>query len=105
MRVKKEALEKIIERMEICTDVFYPMAQRAECHPFLEFNGIMREYIELCRDSLEQNVDFIEDWPKSVKLYRLEYMAEKLNCIFGKIFSVATPEQRARFVQVLMGQD
>lgn len=80
----------MLERMDAASAVFYSMARSTDCHPFLEFTGLMNEYINLCRAALDRGVDFtctsIHGTGAQVlpmQPYHREYLSEKLECIYG----------------------
>lgn len=67
---------------------FYARATRIGCHPFIEFTGLMNEYIKLCRNALERGIDFTETSVHGGKAlpmqsYERDYLSEKLECIYG----------------------
>lgn len=66
---------------------FYSDAVHIGVHPFIEFAGIMNEYIKACEQAHEAGVDFSEcnthsgvDLP--LKPFMIDYVNEKLECIF-----------------------
>ena len=66
---------------------FYAAAVRIGNHPFIEFTGLMNEYINACRAAHEAGIDFSDcsthsglDLP--MKDYQIDYVNEKLECIF-----------------------
>jgi hypothetical protein len=87
----KQELEKMISDMENASGIFYRLAQGTNCHTFIEFTGLMNEYIKLCRQTLEAGVDFLDTnkhtGDGSVALvahsYNIHYLFEKLECIYG----------------------
>lgn len=69
-------------KMHRAADEFYEDAQAIGVHTFLEFTGFMREYIKMCEQNLEQGRDFTT-CEISVQGHHAEYIAEKMECIFG----------------------
>ncbi|MEG4883015.1 hypothetical protein QUB75_19740 [Microcoleus sp. K1-B6] len=81
--------EEILKAMEAAANNYYREAIATNCHTFIEFTGLMNEYIKICERNLKQGIDFtkssvhcpgepklkIEDW-------ELEYISDKLRCIF-----------------------
>jgi hypothetical protein len=73
---------------EIC-ESFYLAAVATGCHAFIEFTGLLGEFLQVCRDAEEagnktwmsQNVHGGEHMPMAP--YRLGYLREKLACIYG----------------------
>jgi len=99
-----ESPEAIFLAMERAADDFYRAAQRIGVHPFLEFTGLMREYITILRASLRPEEPFA--WPGDrvrMETFHAQYLAEKLDCIYGNAFE-ARPELRAVFVEAFLGR-
>ena len=78
---------------------FYAGAVRIGNHPFIEFCGLMNEYIKACEIAHKEGIDFSECSAHSgqtlpMKSYMIDYVNEKLNCIFaGRVsFRSATDE-------------
>ncbi|MEG4396485.1 hypothetical protein [Microcoleus sp. BROC3] len=85
--------EEILEAMKIASHNYYREAVCTNCHTFIEFIGLINEYIKICERNFKQRgVDFtttsahcpgeprlqIEEW-------ELEYINEKLRCIFPNL--------------------
>lgn len=85
--------EEILEAMKIASNNYYREAIATNCHTFIEFTGLINEYIKICERNLKQRgVDFtktsvhcpgepelqIEDW-------ELKYINDKLGCIFPNL--------------------
>lgn len=72
-------------------------------HAFLEWNGVLGEYIRMVRDSgvPPAQINTHTQIAVMVPAYRLEYLASKLHCILGPFLQKATPAARARFIHVL----
>lgn len=81
---------EILVAMKAASNNYYREAIATNCHTFIEFTGLMNEYIKICERNLKQRgVDFtktsvhcpgeprlhMEDW-------ELDYINEKLQCIF-----------------------
>jgi hypothetical protein len=79
---RKAELLEMIQQMEHAKDQFYGMAVRIGHHQFIEFTGFMAEYIKMCRDMLKKGIDFT-DQELEAETYQLQYVAEKLDCIYG----------------------
>lgn len=78
----------MLERMSVVSHKFYQMSILIGNHAFIEFTGLMNEYIKICRRALAEGVDFTETNKhigKSLDIapYEQEYIREKLECIFG----------------------
>jgi hypothetical protein len=86
---RKEELAAMIAKMRELTAAFYPRACVIGCHAFIEFTGLMNEYIKLCEEALAQGIDFTEasiHGGKSLPMqsYQRDYLNEKLECIYGR---------------------
>lgn len=85
-------LRAITADMTQIADVFYMLCSKAgfahKCHPFLEFTGLMREYIHGCNMLIREGKDFRRSSGHALKESAvlpidIRYISEKLNCIFG----------------------
>lgn len=81
-------LKEIIAGMKRISSTFYSAVIQLNCHAFIEFTGLMNEYIKICEDNLAAGIDFTEANAHSgIKLliapHQIAYFAEKLDCIFG----------------------
>lgn len=89
MTYTKEELEVMLVKMRAASGAFYYNATRTGCHPFIEFTGLMNEYIKLCEAALAQGIDFTETsihgsgQPLPMQSYHRNYLTEKLECIYG----------------------
>jgi hypothetical protein len=105
----REQLEEMIRRMQKVVHDFYYQAVQTNCHPFIEWAGLMGEYIKMCQASLEAGIDFTETTDHgfgktmAAKPFHAAYFAEKLNCIFGPTFN--QPELRKTFLSVMFPED
>lgn len=88
---------EILTRMRAVSDTFYAGAARAGCHAFIEFCGLMNEFIKLCHEAERSGIDWLradvhggEHLPFAP--HHIEYLNEKLECIYGMRFTIATPE-------------
>ena len=76
-----------IAAMKAASDIFYAGAVRIGNHPFIEFCGLMNEYINSCEIAHKEGIDFSEcsahsGQPLPMESYMVNYVNEKLNCIF-----------------------
>ena len=90
---RKQELKTICESMQVVSDNFYRQAACLENHAFIEFCGLMNEYIKVCEQSTEKGIDFTEvnihtGLTMAFKDYNLDYIAEKFNCIYGSSIDV-----------------
>lgn len=79
--------EETLQKMRIISANFYHGAQLAKCHNFLEFTGLINEYIEICEQNLTIGIDFTQanaHTGQHLKImpYQVDYLNEKLECIF-----------------------
>lgn len=81
--------EESLKLMKSASETFYGMAIQTQCHAFVEFTGLINEYIDACQDFQRQNPadDFRECNVHSGKKinfphFRLQYLQEKLTCIY-----------------------
>jgi hypothetical protein len=84
----KKEREQILSRMQEVVTGFYGAAQRTGCHGFLEFCGVMGEYLAVCREAHKNGIDFTQANTHSgqalpIQTFHANYLAEKLNCIYG----------------------
>lgn len=75
--------------MRQIADEFYRAAVRQPCHAFIEFAGLMNEYIKICAE----NEHFLAanrhtGATMQVPPFRIDYIREKLECIFSPFASV-----------------
>lgn len=82
----EERLE-IIARMRIASRNFYVAAVAIGNHPFIEFTGLINEYITICERATANGVDFTEcnthsDKDLPMAAHQIAYINEKLECIF-----------------------
>lgn len=80
--------EQALVMMQQTADAFYRSATAIGNHPFIEFAGLMNEYISACRAAHEQGIDFSECNRHSGLVLPLhpvmsDYLNEKLECIFS----------------------
>jgi len=89
--------EKSLDRMEAAANQFYLLAATTDCHAFLEFTGLLREYCKICRENLARGIDFRElNGHRSQRMelqpYNIDYFQEKFNCIFQGLLVVKRVE-------------
>ncbi|MGB8688921.1 MAG: hypothetical protein WCD53_16505 [Microcoleus sp.] len=78
-----------LKLMQEASDKFYQASCHTQCHAFVEFTGLMNEYIKVCSEFQKANpeADFrtsnghSED-EISLKPYQKQYIREKLHCIY-----------------------
>lgn len=101
-------LREMIVKMRATSGTFYGGAVRTGNHAFIEFTGLMNEYIQLCERALAQGIDFtLLNTHSGLSLPMPEhckrYLSEKLECIFtghdelAKKFERIAEERDQRF--------
>ncbi len=102
-----EERAEMIRKMQRIVDVFYPLASAAGCHAFIEFTGLMTEFVKVCADAHARGQQFPfanthsgEAMP--FKPYHLKYLGEKLNCIYGPALLTDATNRQA-FIDELFG--
>jgi hypothetical protein len=76
-----------LDRMQDASDAFYRSAVSIGNHPFIEFAGLMNEYITACRAAHRDGIDFTQcnvHNGQTLPLHPVmsDYINEKLECIF-----------------------
>ncbi len=95
MTYTTEELQKMIDGMRAASNQFYAMATAVGNHAFIEFTGLMNEYIKVCEHALSQGIDFTECNVHTGKMlpmqpFHVQYLGEKLSCIYST--SLQKPE-------------
>ena len=86
-----------ISQMQAASAVFYAQAVRIGNHPFIEFCGLMNEYIKACELAHNADIDFSDcsvhtGQQLPMRSYMVDYVNQKLECIFsGRIALNRTP--------------
>jgi len=83
-----EEREVALKKMQQASNEFYKAAVSIGNHPFIEFAGLMNEYINACRDAHNEGIDFSEcnrhrGQVLPLHSVRSDYLNEKLECIFS----------------------
>lgn len=78
---------EMIAKMRIASKHFYAAAIAIGNHPFIEFTGLINEYINVCEQATASGVDFTEcnthsDKELPMAAHQINYINEKLECIF-----------------------
>lgn len=84
----KKELSDTIGRMSKISEGFYYQAIQCGNHAFIEFCGLMNDYIRMCEAALVKEIDFRDCNTHSgnslpMEIYQAEYLAGKLDCIYG----------------------
>lgn len=90
---RRTELEQTLERMVTASNNFYGSAVKTGCHAFIEFTGLMNEFIEVSRMALRNGEDFTEfnkHQGQHLELaeHQIDYINEKLDCIYGRILEI-----------------
>lgn len=96
-----------LSQMQSISNGFYQQAIQAHVHPFIEFTGLMNEYIKMAQEAHKRGQDFTNatgHFEESLPMepYNAEYLAEKFDCIFGPTFR-ANPEAWKAFKRKMEG--
>jgi len=85
-----DANERLValDQMQAASDAFYRSAVSIGNHPFIEFAGLMNEYISACRAAHKEGIDFTDCNKHNGQVLPLrptmsDYINEKLECIFS----------------------
>lgn len=76
-----------IAAMQAASNNFYLDAIAIGNHPFIEFTGLMNEYIKACINAHNAGIDFSAcnahgEQELPLKSFEIAYINEKLECIF-----------------------
>lgn len=84
----EKELRVCVKGMEAASALFYAAAIRTGNHAFIEWTGLINEYIKLCEAAAAQGIDFRflnihcgKHLP--MRPHNLHYIQEKLDCIYG----------------------
>lgn len=86
--LRRGELLVIISKMRSTSAVFYGMSINCGNHAFIEFTGLMNEYIKVCERAVTDGIDFtLASTHTGVALpfqeHHRRYLLEKLECIYG----------------------
>lgn len=79
---KRAELEAILSRMRSTAGAYYTSAVGIGVHRFLEFAGLLNEYIKVCQEMVDNGQDFVTE-PLMLRRHNRMYIEEKLECILG----------------------
>lgn len=85
----KEQAEKALVDMRRAAGAYYAAAVGTGCHTFIEFTGLINEYITVCTqmtangDYTWLNANTHTGVPLQLRKHNVIYLAEKLDCIYG----------------------
>lgn len=103
---RKARLNECLAGMRATSDRFYYAALRLNNHTFIEFTGLINEYIKVCQEHADAGIDFtrlsVHDGRNlELKPYEIEYLQEKLTCIYGPQWKTNPAEQRLKQLRAL----
>lgn len=83
-----EEREAMLASMREIAAEFYASAMTSKCHPFIEFAGLMNEYVQLCEQAHREGVDFTQTDVHNgkalpMRAFQAAYIGEKVGCIYG----------------------
>ena len=87
----EEERSMALSAMYAASNYFYRDAVKIGVHPFIEFAGLMNEYIKACESAHDKGIDFSACSKHSgqnlpMADFMVDYVNEKLECIFtGRI--------------------
>lgn len=104
-RLTKKELLSITTKMRNAANITYALLVGTGVHPFIEFNGMMQKFVDLCAREAGKGRDFTMNNvhtgnPMPLEDHDVLYLAEKFNCIFGDTLR-ANPRQWALFKKVI----
>lgn len=108
----KEALVALAGRMQKVSDkvywLFFREEMGARVHAFIEFNGLLAKYVDICTRAAERGIDFTQanvhvGIQLPVEDHDVEYLAEKLECILTPFLE--QPRAREILRARLFGED
>lgn len=85
-----EGRQEILRRMRAASSAFYIAATQCGCHAFIEFAGLMNEFIDVCARAEKEGIN----WPHAnvhgdvhlpFEPFNYDYLSEKLECIYGVV--------------------
>lgn len=80
---RQRELVDILDGMQRASNRFYSDAMAIQHHQFIEFAGLMNEYITICQRALAAGIDFQCESDLPMEGYHVRYLREKLGCIYG----------------------
>ncbi len=95
---------KILKQMRAVSDQFYAGAVRTNCHPFIEFCGVLNEYSTVCERASDAGIDFTQANRHSggalpIETFNANYLGEKVGCIYGP--SLKDPKVFQAFIRAM----
>jgi hypothetical protein len=97
-------LQTLVDDMRRVSTCVYWMFFRenmgAKVHAFVEWNGVLSKYIDICARCAERGIDFRRlnvhtGGALPVEVHDMAYLGEKLQCIFGPMLTSNPKAARA----------
>jgi hypothetical protein len=91
---RRTELEESLRMMKEISERFYNVVIHTKVHTFIEFTGLLNEFIKICEQSLAKDIDFAmvnthcREGQLDVRLHNTAYLNEKLNCIFDNCYNI-----------------
>ncbi len=94
---RRAELDEMLFNMDLVASHFYRQAVRIGNHAFIEFTGLMNEYIKICARMRKAEIDFAlasghTGTPLIVEPHEINYINEKLECIFVGLATIKPSE-------------
>jgi hypothetical protein len=85
--MNEEERKIALKRMKDLSNFFYGSTTSIGVHPFIEFTGLINEYIKICERAHKNGIDFSSCNKHSgqqlpMEPHEVDYINEKLECIF-----------------------
>jgi hypothetical protein len=102
---RAEEREAAIRKMRRASRQFYLAAVGTNVHAFIEFTGLINEYISMCQEAHEREIDFLSANTHSGEALpffprNAAYLGEKLDCIYGP--AMVDTEVRQSFIRAFL---
>jgi tyrosine-protein phosphatase YwqE len=94
--------EEILAAMKSASANYYREAIATNCHAFIEFTGLINEYVKICDENLRAGNDFTQanihtkSGTQSLIMspHNIDYLNEKIQCIFeGRLMLVEVVDE------------
>jgi hypothetical protein len=109
--MNEEERAKLLDTMRQVVEKTYWMFFNAgigtHCHAFIEFNGVISKYVDLCQAAHTAGIDFTQSNEHTntqlpAEEHDMHYLGEKLGCIFGPTLR-SNPKLKWAFLRALEG--
>lgn len=95
----QEQRDDILKRMKVASSNFYLAAVSAGCHAFIEFTGLMNEFIKVCKEADDAGIDWLHanvhgDIHLPFQSHHIKYLSEKIECIYGRRLADGDDEKK-----------